>query len=72
MESASRAYKVNQTLSTTHQDGCFVSYYYTKMCGIWDEIQSLSLTPRCMCGKYTCDLGKKIKRGKRKEKTMSL
>lgn len=38
------------------------------MQGIWDEIQSVSPTPRCICGKCTCDLGKRLSKAKEKER----
>ncbi|GJX43135.1 LTR copia-type gag-polypeptide [Tanacetum coccineum] len=38
--SAPRAYELKRSLTFTKQDGTSVSAYYTKLCGIWDEIQS--------------------------------
>ncbi|KAJ9558208.1 hypothetical protein OSB04_012822 [Centaurea solstitialis] len=67
-ESAPRAYELKQTLTTTQQDGSSVSAYYTKVRGIWDEIQSVSPIPRCLCGKCTCDLGKRLNEAKEKER----
>ncbi|KAI3759425.1 hypothetical protein L6452_07232 [Arctium lappa] len=67
-ESAPRAYELKKTLTMTQQDGNSVSAYYTKMRGLWDEIQSVSPIPRCSCGKCTCDLGKRLNEAKEKER----
>ena len=44
-----------------------VSTYYIKMKGIWDEIQSVSPILKCICGKCTCDMGKRFFEAKEKE-----
>ncbi|KAJ0857406.1 putative RNA-directed DNA polymerase [Helianthus annuus] len=66
--SAPRAYELKQTLSVTQQNGTSVSAYYTKLRGVWDEIQSLLPTPRCVCSGCTCDVGKKLADLKEKER----
>ncbi|KAI3501163.1 hypothetical protein L1887_29024 [Cichorium endivia] len=67
-ESAPRAYELKQSLSSIRQDGLSVSAYYTKLRGLWDEIQSVLPTPTCGCGGCTCNLGKKLAKIKDKEK----
>ncbi|XP_021986123.1 uncharacterized protein LOC110882398 [Helianthus annuus] len=67
-ESAPRAYELKQSLSITHQDGSSVSAYYTKLRGIWDEIQSVFPIPRCTCGNCTCSIGKRLTEFKDKER----
>ncbi|KAI3736523.1 hypothetical protein L2E82_26344 [Cichorium intybus] len=67
-ESAPRAYELKRTLTVTQQDGASVSAYYTKMRGIWDEIQSVSPSPHCTCGKCACDIGKRLNESKEKER----
>ncbi|KAL7612214.1 hypothetical protein Lser_V15G08495 [Lactuca serriola] len=42
--------------------------YYTKLRGLWDEIQSVLLTPRCTCDKCDCGLGKSLVELKEKER----
>lgn len=48
-ESASRAYKLKQSLTITLQNGMSTSTYYTKLRGLWDEIQIVSPSPWCTC-----------------------
>ncbi|KAI3781943.1 hypothetical protein L2E82_11971 [Cichorium intybus] len=67
-ESAPRAYELKQTLSNTHQSGVSVSAYYTKLRGLWDEIESILPVPRCTCDKCSCGVGKKMNELREKEK----
>ncbi|XP_035837299.1 uncharacterized protein LOC118485142 [Helianthus annuus] len=68
-ESAPRTYELKQSISATRQEGASVSSYYTKLRGLWDEIDSLFPSPRCDCGNCTCGIGKKITELKEKERT---
>ncbi|GKD66303.1 putative retrotransposon copia-like protein [Tanacetum coccineum] len=43
--SAPRAYELKRSLTFTKQDETSVSAYYTKLRGIWDEIQSVLSVP---------------------------
>ncbi|KAI3507425.1 hypothetical protein L1887_22411 [Cichorium endivia] len=67
-ESAPRAYELKQSLSVTHQDGSSVSAYYTKLRGIWDEIQSVLPVPQCTCGNCSCNIGKRLSEFKERER----
>ncbi|PWA48889.1 GAG-pre-integrase domain, Gag-polypeptide of LTR copia-type [Artemisia annua] len=66
--SAPRAYELKQTLSVTQQGDTSVSAYYTKLRGIWDEMQSALSIPRCTCGGCECDMAKKIIEVRKKER----
>ncbi|KAJ0810676.1 putative RNA-directed DNA polymerase [Helianthus annuus] len=66
-ESAPRAYELKQAISNTKQEGMTVSAYYTKLRGLWDEIQSFLPTPICKCSGCTCDIGKTLRELKEKE-----
>lgn len=57
-ESAPKAYELKRNLTMTRQERLSVSAYYTKLKGIWDEIDAISATPRCTCGNCTCDMPK--------------
>ncbi|GJW93102.1 hypothetical protein Tco_0172774 [Tanacetum coccineum] len=67
-ERTPRAYELKQTLSNTHQIGISVSAYYTKLRGLWDEIESVLPAPRCTCKKCSCEMGKKMNELREKEK----
>ncbi|KAJ0580529.1 putative RNA-directed DNA polymerase [Helianthus annuus] len=67
-ESAPRAYELKQQLGNTRQEGASVSAYYTKMRGIWDEIQSVLPMPKCSCSGCSCDVGKKTMERLEKER----
>ncbi|XP_023734935.2 uncharacterized protein LOC111882795 [Lactuca sativa] len=67
-ESAPRGYELKQSITQTRQEGTSVSAYYTKLRGIWDEIDSILPTPRCECDGYECNIGKKITELKEKER----
>ncbi|GJZ72104.1 LTR copia-type gag-polypeptide [Tanacetum coccineum] len=66
--SAPRAYELKQTLSVTQQGDTSVSAYYTKLYGIWDEMQSALFIPQCTCGGCKCDMAKKIIEVREKER----
>ncbi|XP_076887853.1 uncharacterized protein LOC143538116 [Bidens hawaiensis] len=40
-KSAPRAYELKQSLTVTQQDGTSVTAYFTKLKGLWDEIESV-------------------------------
>ncbi|KAJ0581372.1 putative RNA-directed DNA polymerase [Helianthus annuus] len=44
-----------------------VSAYYTKLRGLWDEMQSFLPTPKCKCNGCTCGLGKSLRELREKE-----
>ncbi|KAM0029215.1 putative RNA-directed DNA polymerase [Helianthus debilis subsp. tardiflorus] len=66
-ESAPRAYELKQLISNTKQDGMTVSAYYTKLRGLWDEMQSFLPTPKCLCSGCTCGIGKSLRELREKE-----
>ncbi|KAK9075334.1 hypothetical protein SSX86_003657 [Deinandra increscens subsp. villosa] len=66
-ESAPRAYELKQSISNTKQDGMTVSAYYTKLRGLWDEMQSFLPIPKCKCNGCTCGLGKSLRELREKE-----
>ncbi|KAM0028665.1 putative retrotransposon gag domain, retrotransposon Copia-like protein [Helianthus debilis subsp. tardiflorus] len=67
-ESAPRTYELKQAIAITRQGGASVSSYYTKLCSLWDEIDSMLPSPRCECGNCKCELGKKLMKLKDKER----
>ncbi|KAF5785448.1 putative retrotransposon gag domain-containing protein [Helianthus annuus] len=66
-ESAPRTYEIKQSITMTRQEESTVSAYYTKLRGLWDEIDTVLLVPRCECEGCTCDIGKKLVELKEKE-----
>jgi len=66
-ESAPRAYELKQAISNTRQEGMTVSAYYTKLRGLWDEMQSFFPAPVCKCNGCTCGIGKSLRELKEKE-----
>ncbi|KAJ9561856.1 LOW QUALITY PROTEIN: hypothetical protein OSB04_007016 [Centaurea solstitialis] len=54
-ESSPKAYELKQILTGTQQGGASVSAYYTKLCGLWDEMQAVLSIPHCTCNGCTCD-----------------
>lgn len=67
-ENAPRTYELRRAITMTRQEGLSVSAYYTKLRGFWDEIQSVTPTPKCTCGACTCDLAKEITNLREKER----
>lgn len=67
-ESAPRAYELKQILTRTQQNGATVSAYYTKLRGLWDEMQVVLSIPRCACNGCKCDVGKKMVELREKER----
>jgi hypothetical protein len=67
-QSAPRAYELKQLLTSTRQEGVFVSTYYKKLRVLWDELKSVFPTPRCACSGCSCGLSMKMTDLKEKEK----
>nr|KAJ0225136.1 hypothetical protein LSAT_V11C100003040 [Lactuca sativa] len=59
-ENAPRAYELRRTVTTIQQGDMYIFAYYTKLRSVWDEIQSLSLTPSCVCRGCKCDVDKEF------------
>lgn len=60
--------ELKHILSLTRQEKMSVSAYYTKLKGLWDEIQAISPLPKCKCGGCTCDINKQLIAMKEKER----
>lgn len=67
-ENAPRAYELRRTITTIRQENMTVSAYYSKLRGVWDEIQSISPTPTCTCSGCTCGIAKEITTMRDKER----
>ncbi|KAJ1418792.1 Retrotransposon gag domain [Sesbania bispinosa] len=65
--SAPRAYEPRRAISILRQEKLSVPSYYTKLKGLWDEIQSIAPWPKCMCGGCKCDMQKKLMQMKEKD-----
>ncbi|KAL7585422.1 hypothetical protein Lser_V15G42151 [Lactuca serriola] len=59
-ESAPKAYELKQAMNSTRQDDTTISAYYTRLCVLWDEMETFLPTPRCSCNGCSCDLTKKL------------
>ncbi|KAJ9540324.1 hypothetical protein OSB04_026830 [Centaurea solstitialis] len=67
-ESAPRAYELKRALTLTRQEKLSISSYYTKLKGLWDEIQSIFPVPKCKCDGCTCDISKQLVEIREKER----
>ncbi|XP_076943486.1 uncharacterized protein LOC143613743 [Bidens hawaiensis] len=67
-DNAPRAYELKLALTNMQQAGSTVSAYFTKLRGIWDEIDSAVSVPRCICNGCTCDIGKRLTDAKDKDR----
>ncbi|XP_023769810.1 uncharacterized protein LOC111918368 [Lactuca sativa] len=68
-EGAPRAYELKQLLNVMQKGGMSISNYYTKLRSLWDEIQIVLPTPRCVCDGCECAIGKQLNEVKEKERT---
>lgn len=59
-ENAPRAYELRRSVTMIRQENLSISAYYTKLRGVWDEIQSVSPTPTCTCRGCRCGISKEI------------
>ncbi|XP_076915755.1 uncharacterized protein LOC143575213 [Bidens hawaiensis] len=67
-ESAPRAYELKHALTTTQQSGTSVSAYFTNLRSLWEEIESVMPTARCICDGCSCNVGKRTTDAKDKER----
>ncbi|CAL1396571.1 unnamed protein product [Linum trigynum] len=59
--SAGRAYGLRGLLGSLRQEKLSVSAFYTKLRTLWDELQTVSINPRCTCGGCSCDIAKQTR-----------
>ncbi|KAL6564318.1 hypothetical protein OROMI_015768 [Orobanche minor] len=67
-QSAPRTYELKREITLTRQEKLSVSSYYTKLKGLWDEINSISPMPKCKCNGCTCDVPKQLMEMREKER----
>lgn len=67
-ESAPRAYELKRAVASIRQEKLSISAYYTKLRGLWDEIQSIIPLPTCTCGGCKCNLAKKFSATRERER----
>ncbi|VFQ59364.1 unnamed protein product [Cuscuta campestris] len=51
-------YQLKEQIRNTRQQGSFVTVYYGRLRGLWDELDGHLIIPKCICQKCTCDLEK--------------
>ncbi|CAH9084424.1 unnamed protein product [Cuscuta epithymum] len=66
-ENAPRTYELKRELTLIRQEKATVPAYYTRLRGLWDEIQSVSPTPKCSCGLCICEIGKRLQKARERE-----
>ncbi|CAL1357037.1 unnamed protein product [Linum trigynum] len=59
--SATRAYELRLLIGSLRQEKLSVSAFYTKLRTYWDELQTISINPKCSCGGCTCDVAKQTR-----------
>ncbi|CAI0403202.1 unnamed protein product [Linum tenue] len=59
--SAPRAYELRRAISLLQQEKLTVSAYYTKLRGLWEESNSITPQPTCVCNRCTCGLEKRVR-----------
>lgn len=59
-ESAPRAFELKREITLTRQEKLSVSAYYMKLKGLWDEFETISPIPVCMCTGCKCDVPKQL------------
>ncbi|CAM8948263.1 unnamed protein product [Rhodiola kirilowii] len=59
-ENAPRAYELRRSIARLRQEKLYVSAYYTKLKGLWDEMQTVSSWPKCSCDGCKCDVQRQL------------
>ncbi|OMO64840.1 Integrase, catalytic core [Corchorus capsularis] len=55
-----RAYEIRRAVTLLRQEKMSVSSYYTKLKGLWDEMQSIFPLPKCVCNGCKCNISKQL------------
>ncbi|OMO87828.1 Integrase, catalytic core [Corchorus capsularis] len=55
-----RAYEIRQAVTLLRQEKMSISSYYTKLKGLWDEMQSIFPLPKCVCNGCKCNISKQL------------
>ncbi|KAK4410271.1 hypothetical protein Sango_0100100 [Sesamum angolense] len=53
-------YQIQHEIASSSQGNMSVTAYYTKIKKLWDELVCLVPTPKCECGRCTCNVNQKI------------
>ncbi|KAL0412141.1 UNVERIFIED_CONTAM: hypothetical protein Slati_3803800 [Sesamum latifolium] len=53
-------YQIQREILTISQGDLSVTIYFTKVKKLWNEIACLVPSPKCTCGKCTCETGKAV------------
>ncbi|KAF7825622.1 NADPH-dependent aldo-keto reductase, chloroplastic-like [Senna tora] len=60
VKSGPKFFQLQQDLAALRQGSDSVTIYYNKIHRLWDELHRLRPTPRCICGKCSCDFNKQL------------
>ncbi|OMO87137.1 Integrase, catalytic core [Corchorus capsularis] len=55
-----RAYEIRRAVTLLRQEKMSVSSYYTKLKGLWDEMQSIFPLLKCVCNGCKCNISKQL------------
>ncbi|CAL1397449.1 unnamed protein product [Linum trigynum] len=59
--SAGRAYELRGLISSLRQEKQSVSAFYTKLRTYWDELQVVSINPKCSCSGCSCNIAEQTR-----------
>ncbi|KAF7810093.1 uncharacterized protein G2W53_036836 [Senna tora] len=59
-KSGPKFFQLQQDLAALRQGSDSVTLYYNKIHRLWDELHRLKPTPRCTCGKCSCEFNKQL------------
>jgi len=69
---APKIHQLKTDIASCKQLGLEVVEFYSKLRGMWNELENYLMVPHCACGKCKCDAGAKVIRMTEEEKTYQL
>ncbi|CAL1393764.1 unnamed protein product [Linum trigynum] len=70
--SVPRLYELHQTINLLQQEKTSVASFYTKLRGLWDEINSLAPSLECTSGGCTCDVNRRQRESEENERLFDI
>ena len=68
VSNAPKIHQLKTKLAECKQGGLEVVEFYSKLMGLWSELENEVRLPQCICGKCECDIGKKLTKTVEEEK----
>ena len=65
---APRIHQIKSEVASCKQGGLWVVEFFSKLMGLWSELDNYAKFPQCKCGKCECQINAKLTKMSKEEK----